>query len=93
MRRVARPFLRRQRGGSFGVGAQVLRVAGGRAVAGGDGLDRRGDLGTLNLSDVPTVMLEMGNLRNRHDAHRLTSPAGQRVYVRGLVAAVERYLG
>lgn len=71
--------------------ARDLAVA--NYVAGGDGLDRRGDLGTLNLSDVPTVMLEMGNLRNRHDAHRLTSSHGQRTYVRGLVAAVERYLG
>ena len=27
-------------------------------IAGGDGLDERADLGTLNLSDVPTVMVE-----------------------------------
>ena len=29
-------------------------------IAGGDGLDVRSDLGTLNLSDVPTVMVELG---------------------------------
>jgi N-acetylmuramoyl-L-alanine amidase len=71
--------------------ARDLAVA--NYVAGGDGLDRRGDLATLNLADVPSVVVEMGNLRNRHDAHRLTSSSGQRVYVRGLVAAVRHYLG
>ena len=34
--------------------------------AGGHGIDRRGDLATLNLSDVPTVMVELGNLRAAH---------------------------
>ena len=33
-------------------------------IAGGDGLDERADLGTLNLSDVPTVMVELGNMRD-----------------------------
>ena len=33
-------------------------------IAGGDGLDVRSDLGTLNLSDIPTVMVELGNMRN-----------------------------
>ena len=33
-------------------------------IAGGDGLDFRSDLGTLNLSDIPTVMVELGNMRN-----------------------------
>ena len=41
-------------------------------IAGGDGLDIRPDLGTLNLSDVPTVMVELGNMRNRRDARRMT---------------------
>lgn len=34
-------------------------------VAGGDVLDVRSDLGTLNLPDVPTVMVELGNMRMR----------------------------
>jgi N-acetylmuramoyl-L-alanine amidase len=61
-------------------------------TAGGDGLDLRGDLGTLNLSDVPTVMVELGNLRNRRDARVLTSDAGRVRAARGLVGAVRRFL-
>lgn len=62
-------------------------------IAGGDGLDFRADLGTLNLSDVPTVMVELGNMRNPRDAHRMTSPAGRATYARALAAAVRRFLG
>jgi N-acetylmuramoyl-L-alanine amidase len=62
-------------------------------IAGGDGLDFRSDLGTLNLSDVPTVMVELGNMRNPTDAHRMTSRAGRQTYARGLADAVRRFLG
>lgn len=61
-------------------------------TAGGDGLDFRGDLGTLNLSDIPTVVVELGNLRNRRDAQVLTSDAGRVRAARGLVGAVRRFL-
>ena len=61
-------------------------------IAGGDGLDIRSDLGTLNLSDVPTVMVELGNMRNRVDAHRMTSRQGQARYARALAAAAYRFL-
>jgi N-acetylmuramoyl-L-alanine amidase len=62
-------------------------------IAGGDGLDERSDLGTLNLSDVPTVMLEAGNMRDRGDAAVMTSPRGQARYARALALAVRAYLG
>jgi len=61
-------------------------------VAGADGLDVRSDLATLNLSDVPTVMVELGNMRDRRDAHRMTSASGRRVYARALAAATYRFL-
>lgn len=61
-------------------------------TAGGDGLDFRSDLGTLNLSDIPTVMVELGNMRNPGDAHRMTTASGRATYARGLAAAVRRYL-
>ena len=38
------------------------------------GLDVRTDLGGLNLSTVPKVFIECGNMRNSADAARLTSP-------------------
>ena len=62
-------------------------------VAGGDGLDFRSDLGTLNLSDVPTVMVELGNMRNARDAHRMTTPAGRQTYADALAGAARRFLG
>lgn len=62
-------------------------------IAGGDGLDYRSDLGTLNLSDIPTVMVELGNMRNHSDAHRMTTASGRATYARGLAAAVRHYLG
>jgi N-acetylmuramoyl-L-alanine amidase len=61
-------------------------------VAGGDGLDVRRDLGTLNLSDVPTVMVELGNMRNSRDAARMTRPEGRERYARALTAAVRLFL-
>jgi len=68
-----------------------LRVA--NYVAGGDGLDFRSDLGTLNLSNLPTVMVELGNMRNPRDARRMTSKTGRATYARGLALAVRRFLG
>ena len=62
-------------------------------IAGGDGLDVRSDLGTLNLSDIPTVMVELGNMRDRGDASVMTSPRGQARYAQALAVAVRTYLG
>lgn len=61
-------------------------------VAGGDGIDHRADLATLNLSDVPTVLVELGNMRNPRDAGRMTSPAGRATYADGLVTAAQASL-
>jgi N-acetylmuramoyl-L-alanine amidase len=62
-------------------------------IAGGDGLDERSDLATLNLSDVPVVMLESGNMRDSRDAAVMTSPRGQARYARALAVAVRSFLG
>ncbi len=61
-------------------------------IAGGDGLDERADLGTLNLSDVPVVMLEAGNMRDSGDAAVMTSAKGQARYARALAVAVRAFL-
>jgi N-acetylmuramoyl-L-alanine amidase len=62
-------------------------------IAGGDGMDARGDLGTLNLSDVPVAMVELGNMRNRTDARRMTTTAGRATYARGLARGIRTFLG
>ncbi|MCA0144897.1 N-acetylmuramoyl-L-alanine amidase [Blastococcus sp. LR1] len=70
-------------------------VAGGLTPAtylGSAGLDERTDLGTLNRSDVPAVMLEAGNLRHAGDAALLTSGEGQARVADALSAAVTQFL-
>lgn len=62
-------------------------------TAGGDGLDFRGDLATLNLSNVPTVVVECGNMRNAKDARRMTTRKGRVGYATALARAVKNYLG
>ena len=61
-------------------------------IAGGDGIDFRSDLGTLNLANIPSVMVELGNMRNPSDAHRMTSRQGRATYARALSQAVVNHL-
>lgn len=60
--------------------------------AGQDGLVTRTDLGTLNRSDVPACMVELGNLRNPAEAAVLTSPTGQEKAAAALVSGVAAWL-
>jgi N-acetylmuramoyl-L-alanine amidase len=59
---------------------------------GGDGLDVRRDLGTLNAADVPTVMVELGNMRNAGDARCMTSSSCRARYAAGLADGVVAHL-
>jgi N-acetylmuramoyl-L-alanine amidase len=61
-------------------------------VAGGDGLDFRADLATLNLSDIPTVLVETGNMRNADEARVMSSRRGQYRYARGLLRGIRIFL-
>ncbi len=62
-------------------------------VGSGSGLNVRSDLGTLNMSDVPVAMIEIGNMRNSGDAHRMTSRRGQARYAKAVVKGIRAYLG
>lgn len=57
------------------------------------GIKVRNDLGTLNLSDVPVVEVELGNMKNASDARRMKSSSGRDRYAAGLVAGIRVYLG
>ena len=59
---------------------------------GRDGLDVRSDLGGLNLSDVPKVLIETGNMRNATDAARLESAAYRQREARSLAHGIEAFL-
>jgi N-acetylmuramoyl-L-alanine amidase len=62
-------------------------------TAGGDGIDFRSDLGTLNLANIPSVMVELGNMRSPRDAHRMTTRQGRATYARALARAAVHHLG
>lgn len=62
-------------------------------IAGGDALDVRTDLAGLNLSTRPTVMVELGNMRNAGDAALQSSPAGRQRIAAALATGVLAYLG
>ena len=58
----------------------------------GNGLSVRSDLGGLNLSDVPKVFVETGNMRNRGDASQLASPRFRERIARSIAAGLARFL-
>jgi N-acetylmuramoyl-L-alanine amidase len=57
------------------------------------GLVMRDDLGGLNLSTVPKVFIECGNMRNPADAHRMVSPAWRQRAAQALAAGLAEFLG
>ncbi len=87
---IHRPSMRLATSVKAGLLSQRFGVA--TYTAGGDGIDVRADLGTLNLSDVPTVMVELGNMRSASEARMMTSPSGRARYARGLVSGVRLFL-
>lgn len=58
-----------------------------------NGIKKRTDLGTLNMSDVPAIMVELGNMKNASDARRMTTKSGRARYASGLVAGIRAFLG
>ena len=58
---------------------------------GRNGIDVRGDLGGLNLSQVPKVLVETGNMRNATDAELLTSPDWRQRAATALAAALGEF--
>ncbi len=56
------------------------------------GLDVRDDLGGLNLSAVPKVFLECGNMRNEQDAALLTDDAWRDRAARGITEGLAEFL-
>jgi N-acetylmuramoyl-L-alanine amidase len=59
---------------------------------GKDGVTVRGDLGGLNLSTVPKVFIETGNMRNATDAALLTDPAFRQRAAEAISAGLDDFL-
>jgi len=87
---IAAPSLRLAR--ALRSGFDALGIARSTYVGNGTALSIRSDLGTLNLSDVPVAMLEIGNMRNASDAHRMTTKTGRQRYARAVVRGIRIYL-
>lgn len=54
-------------------------------------LSVRADQTTLNFSDVPTVIVETGNMRNSAEAARMSTARGQQQYAAWLAAGIQAY--
>jgi N-acetylmuramoyl-L-alanine amidase len=57
-----------------------------------NGIDFRDDLAGLNLTSVPKVLIECGNMRNSTDAALLVTSSFQQLAARAMATAITRYL-
>jgi N-acetylmuramoyl-L-alanine amidase len=77
------------------VAGNFLRATGSAPsnyIGGGTGLDVRKDLGGLNLSTVPKVFIECGNMRDAKDAALLTSGAWRQKAAQGMSDGIVSFL-
>jgi N-acetylmuramoyl-L-alanine amidase len=72
-----------------------LLFVGGRPAdyVGSNGVQERADLANLNTANRPSILAELGNLRNGTDALMLSSDASYVQIARALARALVRYLG
>lgn len=79
--------------------AQIMRdqlVAAGIPAAnyiGSNGLYPRADLAGLNLAQYPSILVELGNMKNPADSALMVSPDGQQKYADAVVKGIAGYLG
>ncbi|MFF1272743.1 N-acetylmuramoyl-L-alanine amidase [Streptomyces marokkonensis] len=75
-----------------GTFVRVTGSAPSNYVGGGTGLVTREDLGGLNLSTVPKVFVECGNMRDSKDAALLTSGAWRQKAAQGISGGIVSFL-
>ncbi|MGW3492115.1 N-acetylmuramoyl-L-alanine amidase [Streptomyces sp. NPDC001020] len=90
-RRIAAPSrdLGERVAGSF---VRVTGSAPSNYLGNGTGLVVRDDLGGLNLSTVPKVFIECGNMRDSKDAAQLTSDAWRQKAAQGISEGIVSFL-
>ncbi|MER7000458.1 N-acetylmuramoyl-L-alanine amidase [Streptomyces sp. NPDC000410] len=77
------------------IAAEFARATGSEPsnyVGDGTGVDVRKDLGGLNLSTVPKVFIECGNMRDAKDAAQLTSSRWRQKAAQGIADGIGTYL-
>jgi N-acetylmuramoyl-L-alanine amidase len=78
----------------LGLAMRSGMIAGGISLSNyiSHGWSVRGDQGTLNMSDIPTIIVETGNMRNVRDAALEVSSAGRQRYALALLRGIRLYL-
>jgi len=90
-----RPIAAASRRLGASIAGSFVRVTGeppANYLGGGTGLVTRGDLGGLNLSTVPKVFIECGNMRDAADAARLTSGSWRQQAAEGISEGIVAFL-
>ena len=84
-----------------GQSVRLAQVMAGQLAASGltpstyrgtNGLYGRADLAGLNLAQYPSVLIELGNMKNRQEAAAMTTPEGRVQYAAAVVKGITAYL-
>lgn len=84
-----------------GPAVRLAQVVGGQLQAAGippanyigtGGLKGRADLAGLNLAEYPSVLVELGNMKNATDAALMESPAGRQRYADAVARGIAGFL-
>ena len=59
---------------------------------GSDGLYGRADLAGLNLAQYPSILVELGNMKNPADSALMESQEGRQKYADAVVKGIAAYL-
>ena len=60
---------------------------------GHDGIYPRADLAGLNLAQFPSVLVELGNMKNPVDSGLMKTPEGRQKYAEAVVRGIAGFLG
>jgi N-acetylmuramoyl-L-alanine amidase len=59
---------------------------------GSDGLYGRADLAGLNLAQYPSILIELGNMKNQQEAEVMTTAEGRAKYAAAVAQGIAAYL-
>jgi N-acetylmuramoyl-L-alanine amidase len=59
---------------------------------GTDGLNPRSDIAGLNLAQYPSILIELGNMKNPADVTLITTPEGRQKYADAVVRGIAGFL-
>jgi N-acetylmuramoyl-L-alanine amidase len=59
---------------------------------GTNGLYGRADLAGLNLAQYPSILIELGNMKNEQEAAAMAAPEGRAKYAAAVVQGINTYL-